>query len=100
MNYLILIRHGQSTWNLEKRFTGWVDVHLTEKGISEAKKAGDLIKEKNITINLYYSSLQLRANDTLKIFQKILNDQNNLPSTKQEQKNLFLFYYQKYHPYQ
>ena len=70
MNYLILIRHGQSTWNLEKRFTGWVDVHLTEKGISEAKKAGDLIKEKNITINLYYSSLQLRANDTLKIIQK------------------------------
>ena len=77
MNYLILVRHGQSTWNLEKRFTGWVDVHLTEKGISEAKKAGDLIKEKNITINLYYSSLQLRANDTLKIIQKILNDQNN-----------------------
>ena len=77
MNYLILIRHGQSTWNLEKRFTGWVDVHLTEKGISEAKKAGDLIKEKNITINLYYSSLQLRAKNTLKIIQKILNDNNN-----------------------
>ena len=57
MNYLILIRHGQSTWNLEKRFTGWVDVHLTEKGISEAKKAGDLIKKKilqlTFTIHLY-----------------------------------------------
>ena len=77
MSFLILVRHGQSIWNLEKRFTGWVDVELTEKGISEAKKAGDLIKKKNITINLYYSSLQLRANDTLKIIQKILNDNNN-----------------------
>ena len=46
MNYLILIRHGQSTWNLEKRFTGWVDVDLTEKGKLEAKKAGDLIRSK------------------------------------------------------
>ena len=40
MNYLILIRHGQSKWNLEKRVTGWVDVDLSENGISEAKKAG------------------------------------------------------------
>ena len=74
MSFLILVRHGQSTWNLEKKFTGWVDVDLTEKGKSEAKKAGFLIKEKNIKINFYYSSLQLRANDTLKIIQKILND--------------------------
>ena len=41
MNYLILIRHGQSIWNLENRFTGWVDVSLTEKGKSEAKKANN-----------------------------------------------------------
>ena len=74
MSFLILVRHGQSTWNLEKKFTGWVDVDLTEKGKAEAKKAGFLIKEKNIKINFYYSSLQLRANDTLKIIQKILND--------------------------
>ena len=73
MNYLILIRHGQSKWNLEKRFTGWVDVDLSENGISEAKKAGALIKEKNLVIYLYYSSLQLRANNTLKIIQNILN---------------------------
>ncbi len=77
MNYLILIRHGQSTWNLEKRFTGWVDVDLTEKGKLEAEKAGSLIKEKNISINLYYSSLQLRANKTLKIIQNILNDKKD-----------------------
>jgi len=74
MNYLILVRHGQSKWNLEKRFTGWVDVDLTENGKLEAEKAGYLIKKKNISIDLYFSSLQLRANNTLKIIQKILND--------------------------
>ena len=74
MSFLILVRHGQSTWNLEKRFTGWVDVDLTKKGESEAEKAGLLIKEKNIKIDFYYSSLQLRANNTLKIIQKALND--------------------------
>ena len=74
MSFLILVRHGQSTWNLEKRFTGWVDVDLTEKGEFEAKKAGLLIKEKNIEINFYYSSLQLRANNTLRIIQEVLND--------------------------
>jgi 2,3-bisphosphoglycerate-dependent phosphoglycerate mutase len=74
MSYLILIRHGQSTWNLEKRFTGWVDVDLTDNGRLEAEKAGDLIKISNIKIDLYYSSLQLRAKNTLKLIQKILHD--------------------------
>ena len=74
MSFLILVRHGQSTWNLEKRFTGWVDVELTEKGKSEAEKSGLLIKEKNIEINFYYSSLQLRANNTLMIIQEVLKD--------------------------
>ncbi len=77
MSFLILVRHGQSTWNLEKRFTGWVDVDLTEKGKFEAEKAGLLIKDKKIGIDFYYSSLQLRANKTLKIIQKILNDEKN-----------------------
>ena len=77
MSYLILIRHGQSTWNLENRFTGWVDVDLTENGKLEAKKAGELIKISNIQIDYYYSSLQLRANHTLKIIQKSLNDEKN-----------------------
>ena len=81
MNYLVLIRHGQSIWNLEKRFTGWVDVDLTDNGKLEAKKAGSLIKIKNISINLYYSSLQLRANNTLKIIQKVLNDEKNFIKT-------------------
>ena len=77
MSFLILVRHGQSTWNLEKRFTGWVDVDLTDRGRAEAEKAGLLIKKKNIEIHYYYSSLQLRANNTLKIIQKVLNDKKN-----------------------
>ena len=74
MSYLILVRHGQSIWNLQKKFTGWVDVDLTENGKSEAKLAGQLIKQERIEINLYYSSLQLRAKNTLKIIQDELKD--------------------------
>ena len=74
MSYLILVRHGQSVWNLEKKFTGWVDVDLTENGKSEAKKAGLLIKSNNIDIDIYYSSFQLRAKNTLKLIKKTLND--------------------------
>ena len=48
MSHLILVRHGQSEWNLEKRFTGWVDVDLAPNGKLEACKSGELIKEKNI----------------------------------------------------
>ena len=77
MSILILVRHGQSTWNLEKRFTGWVDVDLTEIGKSEAEKAGLLVKNKGIEINFYYSSFQLRANHTLKIIQKVLNKEKS-----------------------
>ena len=77
MKFLILVRHGQSTWNLEKRFTGWVDVDLTDQGKLEAEKAGNLIKDKNISIDLYYSSLQKRANNTLKIIQSVIKDNKN-----------------------
>ena len=75
MSYLILVRHGQSVWNLEKKFTGWVDVDLTENGKLEAKKAGKLIKTKNINIDIYYSSFQLRAKNTLNLIMEVLNDQ-------------------------
>jgi len=74
MSYLILVRHGQSVWNLEKKFTGWVDIDLTENGKLEAKKAGDLIKLKKIDIDIYYSSFQLRAKNTLKLIKEILKD--------------------------
>ena len=79
MSYLVLVRHGQSVWNLEKKFTGWVDVDLTENGKSEAKKAGQLINKNNLTIDLYFSSVQLRAKNTLKIIQEELKD-NKVPS--------------------
>jgi 2,3-bisphosphoglycerate-dependent phosphoglycerate mutase len=74
MKKLILVRHGQSLWNLEKRFTGWVDVDLTENGKLEAKKSGELIKKEQLNIDLYYCSFQLRAKNTLKIIQDELND--------------------------
>jgi len=74
MSYLILVRHGQSIWNLKNKFTGWVDVDLAENGKSEAKKAGELIKNQQIKVDLYYSSFQLRAKNTLKLIKEILQD--------------------------
>ncbi len=74
MSYLILVRHGQSIWNLEKKFTGWVDVDLAENGKLEAKKAGNLIRNLKVQIDFYYCSFQLRAKNTLGIIQEILND--------------------------
>ena len=58
MSHLILVRHGQSEWNLQKRFTGWLDVDLKDKGKLEACKAGELIKDLKIEISFYYSSYQ------------------------------------------
>ena len=67
MNKLILLRHGQSQWNLENRFTGWKNVPLTEKGELEAKKAGELIKKHKIHIDNVFSSVLDRANRTAEI---------------------------------
>ena len=77
MNQLILIRHGQSLWNAENRFTGWVDSPLSERGIQEAIKAGRLIKEFNIDIKEAFTSFLSRAIDTLNFLLKEL-DKNNL----------------------
>jgi 2,3-bisphosphoglycerate-dependent phosphoglycerate mutase len=74
MPHLILIRHGQSEWNLEKRFTGWVDVGLTGQGKLEACKSGEHIKELKIKIDYFFSSFQLRAINTLKLIQDTLRD--------------------------
>ena len=63
MSFLILVRHGQSIWNLEKRFTGWVDVDLTDQGKIEAEKAGLLIKNQNINIDFnYFISISWKSN--------------------------------------
>ena len=67
MNKLILLRHGQSHWNLENRFTGWKNVPLTAKGELEAKKAGELIKKHKIHIDNVFSSVLDRANRTAEI---------------------------------
>ena len=73
MNNLILVRHGQSLWNKEKRFTGWVDVDLTEQGKQEAKYAGKLIKELNLEFSVYFTSIQKRAINTLDIILNVLS---------------------------
>jgi 2,3-bisphosphoglycerate-dependent phosphoglycerate mutase len=74
MPHLILVRHGQSEWNLEKRFTGWVDVDLTAQGKLEACKSGEHIKELKLKIDYFFSSFQLRAINTLKLIQDTLRD--------------------------
>jgi len=61
MYKLILVRHGESVWNLENRFTGWTDVDLSEKGIEEARKAGQLLKKSNIRFQVSYTSVLRRA---------------------------------------
>jgi 2,3-bisphosphoglycerate-dependent phosphoglycerate mutase len=67
MPTLVLIRHGQSAWNLENRFTGWWDVDLTEKGVDEARAAGALMAAKGLDFDLCFTSLQTRAIKTLNL---------------------------------
>src|SRR5512133_2417456 len=62
---LVLLRHGQSTWNLENRFSGWTDVDLTELGRQEARTAGKLLREGNYTFDIAYTSVLKRAIKTL-----------------------------------
>jgi 2,3-bisphosphoglycerate-dependent phosphoglycerate mutase len=65
MHTLVLIRHGESTWNLENRFTGWTDVDLTETGIAQAKTAGRLLRESGFEFDLAHTSVLKRATRTL-----------------------------------
>ena len=76
MNNLILVRHGQSKFNLERRFTGFYDIDLTSKGESEAKYAGELIKKLSIEFDAYFTSKLIRASNTLDIILKVLNISN------------------------
>jgi 2,3-bisphosphoglycerate-dependent phosphoglycerate mutase len=70
---LILLRHGESQWNLENRFTGWKDVDLTSNGIKEANFAAEQIKKENLSINLIYTSQLIRAIHTAKIVASKIN---------------------------
>ncbi|HEY4374157.1 MAG TPA: 2,3-diphosphoglycerate-dependent phosphoglycerate mutase [Burkholderiales bacterium] len=67
MYKLVMMRHGESTWNLENRFTGWTDVDLTPTGVEEAKKAGRLLKEKGYGFDIAYTSVLKRAIKTLNV---------------------------------
>ena len=76
MNNLILVRHGQSIFNLEHRFTGFYDIGLTSNGESEALHAGELIKKLNIQFDAYFTSQLIRASNSLNIILKVLNISN------------------------
>jgi 2,3-bisphosphoglycerate-dependent phosphoglycerate mutase len=65
MRKVVLLRHGESVWNKENRFTGWTDVPLSEKGIQEAKEAGRLLREGGYTFDIAYTSVLKRAIKTL-----------------------------------
>ena len=77
MSHLILVRHGQSEWNLQNRFTGWVDVDLAPNGKLEACKAGELIKELELDIDYFFTSYQKRAIETLNLILNTLRIKNN-----------------------
>lgn len=85
MAKLVIIRHGQSQWNLENKFTGWVDVELAPKGIEEAKAAGKKLKEKGLTFDLAFTSSLKRAQNTLDLALAEMN--LVIPITKNEALN-------------
>ncbi len=80
---LVLVRHGQSTWNLENKFTGWTDVGLSEKGILEAEEAGKILKKNGFHFDLAYTSVLRRAIDTLNI---ILREMGEEPEIRESYK--------------
>ncbi len=84
MSTLVLLRHGESQWNLENRFTGWVDVPLSERGINEAKAAGE--KLRSFTFDRAFTSVLKRANDTLTIVLDIIG-QRDIPIERDQALN-------------
>ncbi len=86
MATLVLVRHGQSQWNLENRFTGWIDVPLTEAGREEARKTGEALKKTHARFGLAYTSVLIRAIETLKIILAELG-QEGIPITQDKALN-------------
>lgn len=86
MPILALVRHGQSQWNLENRFTGWVDVPLTERGLAEAARAGELLKEAGAHFDVAFTSDLTRAQETLRIILEQLG-QSALPVERNQALN-------------
>ena len=73
---LVLVRHGQSMWNLENKFTGWTDVELSEQGINEAKEAGKVLREQGFHFDIAFTSVLKRAEDTLDYILKEMGEEN------------------------
>ena len=86
MPYLVLVRHGESQWNLENRFTGWVDVPLSGKGEKEAVEAGERLKEEGLKFDCAFTSDLKRAQDTLKLILEKLG-QTGIPVKKDKALN-------------
>ncbi len=86
MSKLVLVRHGQSQWNLENRFTGWVDIPLTEAGRAEADRAGRLIAALQIRFDAAYTSVLVRAIETLQIILSVLH-QEDIPVIRDQALN-------------
>ena len=84
---LVLVRHGQSVWNLENKFTGWTDVELSEQGIKEAKEAGKILKEQGFHFDLAFTSVLKRAENTLDYILKEKGEE------KKEKKRRYLYWY-------
>jgi 2,3-bisphosphoglycerate-dependent phosphoglycerate mutase len=74
MYKIVLMRHGESTWNLENRFTGWTDVDLTPKGVEEARAAGKLLREQGYSFDVAFTSMLKRANKTLNVVLEELDE--------------------------
>ena len=83
---LVLVRHGQSDWNLKNLFTGWKDVPLTDKGVAEARAAGQRLKAKGLKFDLCFTSALSRAQNTLKLILEELG-QTGLPETRDQALN-------------
>ena len=86
MAILVLVRHGESQWNLENRFTGWVDVDLSEKGLQEARRAGELLKASRYRFDKAFTSVLKRAQKTLDIILEVIG-QKNIPTEKDKALN-------------
>ena len=85
MGVLILIRHGQSVWNAENRFTGWTDVELSERGVGEAERAGDILSE--IRFGVVHTSGLIRAQKTAEIIMSRNNVSGKIPVMKDQRLN-------------
>ena len=83
---LVLVRHGQSEWNLKNLFTGWQDVPLTDKGVAEARAAGQRLEAKGLAFDLCFTSALTRAQNTLKLILDELG-QTGLPETRDQALN-------------